>query len=71
MERKNVISSNIKSIGYDVVRSLLEVEFHSGWIYQYLGVPQHLYLGLMQASSHGGYLDDYIKKGGFSYTRVR
>lgn len=70
MERKIVVSSNIKSIGYDSIRPILEVEFTNGSIYQYFGVPQHLYLGLMQASSHGEYLDTYIKKGGFAYVRV-
>lgn len=70
MQRQNVVSSNIKSIGYDPVRPILEVEFKNGSIYQYFGVPQHLYLGLMQASSHGEYLDAYIKKGGYSYVRA-
>lgn len=71
MQRQNVVSSNIKSIGYDSIRPILEVEFKTGLIYQYFGVPQHLYQGLMQASSHGEYFDTYIKKGRFSYIRVR
>ena len=70
MQRQNVVSSNIKSIGYDPIRPTLEVEFKNGSIYQYFGVPQHLYQGLMQASSHGEYLDAYIKKGGYSYVRA-
>jgi hypothetical protein len=71
MERKRVVSSNIASIGYEPTRPILEVEFLNGSIYQYFGVPQHLYLGLMNASSHGEYLDAYIKKGGFRYLKVR
>lgn len=71
MHRTNVSSSNIKSIGYDISISKLEVEFLNGSIYQYSGVPEHLYRNLMNASSHGGYLDAYIKKGGYSYTKVR
>jgi hypothetical protein len=70
MQRTSVISSNIKSIGYDPLQALLEVEFLNGTIYQYFKVPQHLFNGLMSASSHGEYLDAYIKKGGYHYLRV-
>jgi hypothetical protein len=70
MNRTHVSSSNIASIGYDLQRSTLEVEFLDGSIYQYFGVPATLYQGLMSAASHGSYLDAYIKKGGFSYQRV-
>ncbi len=71
MQRQNVSSSNIKSIGYDNSTSVLEVEFLNGNIYQYSNVPERLYVNLMNASSHGEYLDAYIKKGGYSYTKVR
>ncbi len=71
MQRVNVVSSNIRSIGYDPVRPILEVEFLNGSIYQYFGVPQNLHHGLMNASSHGEYLDAYIKKGGFEYLKAR
>ncbi len=71
MQRAPVSSSNIAAIGYDLTHEVLEVEFHVGSIYQYLGVPEVLYRGLMAASSHGSYLDAHIKKGGFRYKRVR
>lgn len=71
MLRKNVSSSNIKSIGYDKSTSTLEVEFLNGNIYQYSNVPESLYINLMNAGSHGEYLDAYIKKGGYRYTKVR
>ena len=70
MDRKYVSSSNIASIGYDSMAQILEVEFLNGSIYQYYDIPQDLYEGLMAASSHGKYLNDYIKKGGYSYARV-
>jgi hypothetical protein len=70
MHRSTVSSSNITSIGYDATQEVLEVEFRDGAIYQYLGVPEMLYKGLMAASSHGTYLDTHIKKGGFKYKRV-
>ncbi len=61
MHRTPVASSNIRSIGYDSQLAVLEVEFTSGDIYQYFDVPEHLYRGLMNAPSHGQFLNDYIK----------
>lgn len=71
MHRQAVSSSNIRSIGYDAGARVLEVEFLNGSVYQYHNVHQHLYDGLMRAASHGSYLDQFIKRGGFAYTRVR
>lgn len=70
MDRKYVSSSNILSIGYDSSNLILEVEFKSGAVYQYYDVPQSIYDGLMSADSHGKYLDSYVKKGGYSYSKV-
>lgn len=70
MERIPVDSSNLASIGYDVASSTLEIEFNSGAIYQYYGVPENEYTGLMNASSKGSYFDQHIKKGGYPYTKV-
>lgn len=70
MHRQPVVSSNLDSVGYDPGSSTLEVEFKNGSIYQYHGVPQSLYSGLMAASSQGTYLNQHVKKGGYSYTRV-
>jgi len=61
MHRTSITSSNIRSIGYDLQSATLEVEFTSGDVYQYFNVPEHLYRGLMGASSHGQFLNDYIK----------
>lgn len=70
MKRTSVSSSNIASIGYDAARRILEIEFLNGSVYQYSNVPESLYNGLMNASSHGSYFDSYIKKGGFAYRRI-
>jgi len=59
MDRIPVSSSNIRSIGYDFQSETLEVEFHSGDIYQYFNVAKHLYRGLMNAASKGQFLNDY------------
>jgi len=68
MNRTPVSSSNLVSVGYE--NGTLEVEFKDG-IYQYHNVPESLYRGLMSASSKGSYLDQHIKKAGFSYTKIR
>jgi hypothetical protein len=70
MNRKPVTSSNVLSIGYAPELQILEVEFKSGEIYQYMGVSVNMYNSLMNASSIGGYLDKFIKKGGFTYIKL-
>ena len=67
--RTSVSSSNIASIGYDVNSLTLEIEFLNGGAYQYFDVPQHLYEGLMNASSHGQYLAQNIK-GVYRYSKI-
>lgn len=70
MERIPVESSNLASVGYDKDSSTLEVEFQNGAIYQYFGVPEIEYSGLMKAASKGSYLNQNIKKAGYTYTRI-
>jgi hypothetical protein len=70
MNRVQASSGNIRSVGYDVDRGILEVEFHSGSIYQYSGVPEHEYKGLVSASSKGRYLNTHIKDR-YTYIKVR
>jgi hypothetical protein len=62
MDRIAVISSTIRSIGYDAESEALEVEFQSGKVYQYTGVPPHIYDGIMRADSKGKYLNAHIKE---------
>lgn len=69
MERYSVASSNIASIGYDTPSQILEVEFLSGTIYQYYGVPENMHEQLMQAGSKGQFLNTYIKNA-YGYSRV-
>ena len=59
MYRQSVISSDICSVGYE--GNTLEVEFYSGGIYQYHGVPSDKYHGLISASSCGKYFHNFIK----------
>jgi hypothetical protein len=59
MIRQNIHSTNIKSVGYE--NGTLEIEFKTHSIYQYFNVPENIYLGLLNASSKGTFLNTYIK----------
>jgi len=69
MNRQSVSSSNIASIGYDSRSQTLEIEFHSGGIYQYYNVSKSLYEDLMRASSHGSFFHENIK-GRYGDTKI-
>jgi hypothetical protein len=71
MNRMAVRSSNLASVGYDAASATLEVEFLSGWLYEYYNVPNDIYEGLMAAASHGTYFDRQVKKGPYRYHRLR
>ena len=70
MERIPVQSSNLASVGYESGTSTLEIEFLSGSIYQYFGVPQAVYEDLMNASSKGSYFYHQIRDAGYSYAKI-
>ena len=70
MERQRVVSSNILSVGYDPDSQTLEMEFSKGSIYQYCGVPENIWHGLMQASSKGKYFHAHIRDR-YQYRQVR
>jgi hypothetical protein len=70
MIRTPVNSTDLRSVGYDSSTRVLEVEFHSGGVYEYYSVPQPTYEGLMNAPSHGKYFHRYIKNV-FRYRRIR
>ena len=52
-------SSNIKAIMQD--EDGLNIEFQSGAIYHYAGVPDETAQGLLHASSPGRYFQNFIK----------
>jgi hypothetical protein len=64
-----VSSSNLASVGYDGTISVLEVEFHSGAVYQYFDVPEQHYTGLINAPSAGQYFNAHVK-GHYAYMPV-
>lgn len=69
MDHIGVRSSDLRSVGYDLNSSTLEIKFRSGGLYQYYNVPMSVYDGLMSASSHGKYFHRNIK-GKYRYRRI-
>lgn len=60
MERETVASGAIRSIGYDASSSILEVEFQTGRIYQYEGVPPETHAWLIRIDNKGGFLNRMV-----------
>ncbi|ARV57468.1 hypothetical protein BZZ01_01410 [Nostocales cyanobacterium HT-58-2] len=56
-----VESEYLRSVGYDDLNQVLEIEFQKGEVYQYKDVPATVYAGLMNAPSHGKYFNANIK----------
>ena len=46
-------SAAIQWMNYDATQHVLEVEFTSGAIYEYFGVPESVYQDFVAAPSHG------------------
>lgn len=70
MERQPVESEALRSIGYDAASRVLEIEFTSGAIYRYFGVPAHTYSALMESNSFGSFFAEHIRDAGFMIDRV-
>ena len=69
MIREAVISTELRSVGYDREALTLEVEFHRGGTYQYFGVANDIHAALMSALSKGRYFNTAIKDV-YPYQRV-
>ena len=61
MKRQSVESSNLRSIGYDEFLFVLEIEFKSGAVYRYYGVPSEVHDELINAESVGKYFNANVK----------
>lgn len=70
MKRIDVVSSSLRSVGYDAASQTLEIEFNTGTVYQYTGVPSEVYEELIVAPSHGKYFAESIKDA-YPYSRIR
>ena len=56
-----VHSSSINNIGYDPDTQRLFLEYSGGRLYEYLDVPEEIYVGLLQAESMGRFVNYAIK----------
>lgn len=61
MHRLSVESTAIASVGYEPRTRTLEVEYASGGVYRYLGVPPREHETLLRADSLGAYVNRRIK----------
>jgi hypothetical protein len=61
MRRRRVSSESIASVGYDAAAKTLEIEFHTGRLYQYMCVPAHVHEELVHAESVGAYFNAKIR----------
>jgi len=61
MDRKDVSSSTIKSIGHDPSTNMLEIEFHSGKVYSYSDVSPEKHAELVNAKSIGQHFGKHIR----------
>ena len=70
MDRKRVSASNIRAVGYDAGKQLLEIEFSSGSIVQYSGVSPEVHRRFMSTPSPGSFFQDQIDEN-FPTKRIR
>jgi len=70
MRRTEVESTTPRSAGYAPSQRILELEFTSGAVYQYLEVPASVYRRLMEAASKGTYFNHEIRDD-YQAVRVR
>ena len=69
MDKTTVQSSNLASVGYDPSVQTLEIQFNHGGIYQYHGVPEGIYIDLINAPSKGTFFAQRIRNS-FSFIKV-
>jgi len=61
MQRQQVESSVIKSVGYDPALHTLEIEVKSGRVYRYDEVEEKTFKEMMDAKSMGRYFNANIR----------
>ena len=66
MNEMRVESTTLRALAYDHDHGVLQLEFCTGAIYHYYGVPAAVYEALLGAPSKGSYLNRVIR-GGFPY----
>jgi len=48
-------------MGYDEITKILEIEFQTGLVYQYAGVPLKVYRELIRSDEIGKYFTDKVR----------
>jgi hypothetical protein len=61
VERQPVKSRILRSVGYDDTTKILEIEFQSGLLFQYSGVPPKVYADLMHSGEIGKYFSEKVR----------
>jgi hypothetical protein len=61
MERQNVKSRILRSVGYNESTKILEIEFQNGLVYQFLDVPPKVYADLMHSGEIGKYFSEKVR----------
>ena len=61
VERLSVKSRILRSVGYNESTKILEIEFSSGLVYQYSGVPPKVYADLMHSAEIGKYYSEKVR----------
>jgi len=61
MPRVDLNSTLLQAATYQDQSTFLELEFRSGAIYRYLGVPAQTYQELLRAESQGRYFNQHIR----------
>jgi hypothetical protein len=64
-----VESTTLATIAYDDAQRLLQLQFRSGAVYQYFGVPAAVHQALLRADSKGRHFNQAIR-GWFPYRLV-
>jgi len=71
MHREAIESSSLRSLGYDPATQTLEVEFRSGGVYRYEGVPFQVYSDLRDSESPGRTFTRQIRNSYECWKRLR
>ena len=61
VDMRPVSSSAIEAVGYDPSTRRMRIRFAGRNEYDFCGVPETVYQGLMSASSKGTYYNDHIR----------
>ncbi|WP_321507701.1 KTSC domain-containing protein [uncultured Methanoregula sp.] len=61
VERKPVKSRILRSVGYDESTKILEIEFQTGLVYQYSGVPLKVHADLMHSGEIAKYFSEKVR----------